>query len=163
MKITCAEIEIAVANNFDTRKNIIVPNVSWGAGLHECDLLVINGNGYATEVEIKTSKSDLKKDFEKPHQHHSEKIKNLYYAVPENLLEAARELIPAHAGLIVCKRINTPWDSNISRVISEFVRKPKPTHKYRKMTELEILNVARLGCIRIWKLKQTIFTRNTSK
>lgn len=55
------EIETAIAMKLDIRKHIIVPNISWGAGLHECDLLVINKSGYATEIEIKISKSDLKK------------------------------------------------------------------------------------------------------
>ena len=47
-------------NFFNYRANLIVPNISWGLGLHECDLLVLTSSGYATEIEIKVSKADLK-------------------------------------------------------------------------------------------------------
>lgn len=50
------EMQYAIANALGFRQNIIVPNVSWGAGLHECDLLVISKYNWATEIEIKISK-----------------------------------------------------------------------------------------------------------
>lgn len=47
------EIELAVAQVFGIRNNIIVPNVSWGFfATHEADLVIINKTGYMTEVEI---------------------------------------------------------------------------------------------------------------
>jgi hypothetical protein len=59
-------VELAVASYFGIRRHLIVPNVSWGLGLrHECDLLIVRESGFAAEVEIKVSKSDLKKDVEK--------------------------------------------------------------------------------------------------
>ena len=63
---TAAEIEVVVAQYFDPRRNVIVPNVWWGWGLrHECDLVVMTKTGYAYEVEIKVSRSDLKADLKK--------------------------------------------------------------------------------------------------
>ena len=76
MKITTHKIEVALANHFNYRLNLIVPNISWGAFIwHECDLFIVSKAGYCTEIEIKISKSDLKKDFEKKHNHESDKIK----------------------------------------------------------------------------------------
>ena len=77
--ITVSEIELAVAHYFDPRRNIIVPNVWWGMGFnYECDLLVLTKAGYAYEVEIKTTKSDLKADLKKEHGHKSDKIRKLF-------------------------------------------------------------------------------------
>jgi len=35
------EMELAVANFFGINSNIIVPNISWGVKIHECDLFII--------------------------------------------------------------------------------------------------------------------------
>jgi hypothetical protein len=72
------EVEEAVARMFGIRQNIIVPNISWGMGLHECDLLIIRKSGYAVEVEIKVSRWDLRKDLKKTHGHQSGRIREFY-------------------------------------------------------------------------------------
>ena len=151
-KVTCLEIEIAVAHYFNYRTHMIIPNIYWGAGLiHECDLLVINCKShYATEVEIKVSKADLKKDFSKAHNHISVMIKNLYYAIPIELLETALELIPATAGILIYGKKHRFSDRDeIYRY-----RIAKPNHTFRKMTDEEMMNLGRLGCMRIWNLKR---------
>ena len=98
-KITTAEMECCVASFLNYRSNLIVPNVSWGMALHECDLLVITKAGYAWEVEIKVTKADLKKDSEKWHGHRSSRIKHLFFAIPTYLQDAI-EYIPERAGII---------------------------------------------------------------
>jgi hypothetical protein len=96
------QVEIAVANLYNYRANIIVPNVSWGWLLrHEADIIVVNKNNYVTEVEIKVSISDLKADFKKGHSHESKKIHRLVYAIPFTMLEKALPLIPKYCGIIV--------------------------------------------------------------
>ena len=84
--MTTLEIEIALMEHFNVRQNSIVPNISWGiANLHECDILVLSKSNYATEVEIKISKSGLLKDKEKKHGHNHNHIARLYFAVPKKL------------------------------------------------------------------------------
>src|SRR5262245_35861210 len=100
--MTALEIETIIAYKFGVRRNIIVPNVSWGLGLHECDILIVSQSGYATEVEIKISKYDLKKDLVKGHGHANDKIKYLVFAIPEKI-EQHIDLIPAEAGIIVIR------------------------------------------------------------
>jgi len=85
MEITTPEMEIALAEYFGIRQNLIVPNVSWGMDSHECDLFILTPAGYGWEVEIKVSKADLFKDKHKRHRHNSSKIKFLYFAIPEYL------------------------------------------------------------------------------
>ena len=99
---TTAEIERVVGNFFRPRQNIVVPNVSWGLFVHECDLFVLTRNGYGIEVEIKVSRADLIKDKDKSHGHNNIKIKKLFFAIPEKL--NTPEIIvhvPARAGIIV--------------------------------------------------------------
>jgi hypothetical protein len=56
---TAKEIELRIAYYFGNRSHIIVPNVSWGLMMYECDLLVMPKSGHLYEVEIKVSKGDL--------------------------------------------------------------------------------------------------------
>lgn len=166
-KLKTVDIELAVVSYLKPRVNLIVPNVSWGLGLHECDLLVISSAGYAWEIEIKVSKVDLIKDKEKRHGHISHMIKYLYFAIPDYLIEHS-EHIPERAGIIT---INTESllellsnHKNLSsRDLIHFmgerckiIRKPIATHKPYKFSEAERLKVAMLGAMRIWGLKRKI-------
>jgi hypothetical protein len=143
--MNCIEIEVAVAEYFNPRTNLIVPNVSWGMFLHECDLLVLTPSGYAYEIEIKTSKQDLIKDLDKPHKHDSKKIKKLYFAIPSKLVDCI-SYIPERAGVIIineetrrCKKI----------------REAKVWNNY-KFSDSDRYMLARLGSMRIWNLKQKL-------
>jgi hypothetical protein len=142
--MTTPEMEIALAEYFNYRRCLIVPNISYGMFNHECDLLVVTKAGYAWEVEIKTSRSDLRADAKKHHQHNSQKISRLYFAIPEKLRKDI-DLIPARAGVIVVR----------SRYACELLRVPERMHKYR-FTPAEHFRVAELATLRIWGLKETI-------
>ena len=57
--LTVKEIQTAIANTFNVRKNVFVPNVSWGYfKTHEADLVSIE-NHYLIEYEIKRSWEDF--------------------------------------------------------------------------------------------------------
>lgn len=154
--ITTIEIELAVAQYFNFRQNVIVPNVSWGFGLHECDLFLIKKSGVAVEIEIKISKSDLLKDFEKGHKHidRQNRITEFYYAMPEDLYEKCKDLIPENAGIITCWR----WTDykKRDRVSARREREPKRIKGARKLTDEEKFKIARLGTMRIWSLKDKL-------
>ncbi len=151
---TCTEIEHCLAQEWGPRQNIIVPNVSWGLGIHECDLLIASKSGWATEIEIKVSRADLKKDAGKGHGHISNKIKWLYFALPE-ALENCLDLVPAHAGVIIIRN-NFREGYSIPRHSAEFVRSPTPNQAARKLDDDEMKQLMRLGCLRIWTLKQSV-------
>lgn len=143
--MTSLEIEVVVAHMFQPRQNLIVPNVSWGMGLrYECDLLILTPSGYATEIEIKTSKSDLIRDKQKKHNHDSVLIKNLYFAIPSELAKWWQH-IPGHAGIIVVN----------SKSKAFIIAKPIPRNT-RKWGSNEKAQLARLGALRIWGLKGKI-------
>jgi hypothetical protein len=163
---TCLEMEVCVARKFNIRQCIIVPNISWGLQIHECDLLIVSKSGYATEVEIKISLADLKKDANKKHAHTSQKIKYLYFAIPEKLLPYI-EYIPAHAGIFVLKRGKYNYgkysDSPLEYSYVEKVREPQKNPHSRALFPNEITDVMRLGCMRIWRLKQTVLEHAKNK
>jgi hypothetical protein len=144
-KLKTIDVELSVVKYLKPRINLIVPNISWGLNIHECDLFVLSKSGYATEIEIKVSRSDLKKDLDKRHHHKSNKIKKLYFAIPDYML-CDIELIPKHAGILI---VNQRGRCTLHReaVINE---------KSYKFSDAERFQVARLGALRIWNLKKRI-------
>ena len=148
------EIEVLLANYLNPRINLIVPNISWGLDLHEIDLLVLTKSGYAWEIEIKTSLSDLKADKKKKHGHFSNKIHRLYFAVPEELKEEALMHIPERAGLFVTRNTKD-FRGNFGCV--SLVRAPKINTKARKFNDKEIKHLYELAAMRIWSLKELIY------
>jgi hypothetical protein len=147
-KITTREIEIAVARYFNPRVNLVVPNVSWGLALHECDLLVLTASQYLYEVEIKTTKSDLKADLKKRHGHNSRKIKKLYFAIPDYLLDC-EDLIPERAGIL------TIWKNKYDSLFCSKHREASINSNY-KCSDRECFEFARLGALRIFGLIENI-------
>ncbi len=141
MALTAKDIEISVAKYLDPGTNLIVPNASWGLGLHECDLLVISKAGYASEVEIKVSRGDLIRDKEKRHGHASDRIKCLWFAIPESLVPHI-EHVPAAAGVLMVR------ENGICRTL----RKPEK-RLAKKWTPEEMYHAAHLAALRIWSLK----------
>ncbi len=152
------DIEIALLEDCKFNQNIVVPNVADGIiryfgkqpnrtweKLHECDILKVTKAGYATEYEIKISKSDFKADFKKKHNHESKFIKQLYYVVPFELLEFAKEYVPKDAGLAYAK------NDKIHYVINAPIRE-----NAFKWTNEEMFKLAKLGAMRIYNLKRNI-------
>ena len=152
------DLEKAIADYFDYRINLIVPNVSWGFFYsHEADIVVLTKAGYLYEVELKVSRSDMKADLKKRHrgdedsfrqQWENKKLKYLYYAFPNDLLNLALEILPLHVGLL-----SVTQGQNHHRAIVTEARKPKVLNNY-KLTADEKYQLARLGCIKVWKYKK---------
>lgn len=149
--ISLEEMELAVATNFGVRKHVIVPNVSRGLKIHECDLLVLRETGYALEVEIKRSVSDMRKDLNKKHAHVDplNRIKELWFAVPESIAGKIEGMLPEGAGLIVCRR-------GRGGVRARRVVKAKPIKGAVPFKDHEAEQLKRLGAMRVWGLKRKL-------
>lgn len=150
--MTIEDIEIAVSKHWGIRANVVIPNASWGAGLHECDLLILSTSNYLTEVEIKTTKADLVKDLTKQHGHRSDKIKRLYYALPDTVLNknGTKELVPESAGVIGV------WKSEYGGYSCTIHREATVNKSAKPLIEEERFAMARLGAMRIWDLKKRL-------
>jgi hypothetical protein len=147
---TAREIEVAVANYFSIFRYVIVPNIMAGGGIfqYEPDLCAINCiTRYATEVEIKVSKSDVQKDLDKKHHHDDVRFQKLYFAIPEKLYKPdIIGLIPLMAGILV---VDT----------GGHIIQKRRAHKNNNSTKWEyydMYKVARLGTIRLWVIKKDL-------
>lgn len=154
---TTLEMELALSNEFNQRLNLIIPNLSWSFFKHELDLFVLTPSGYGSEIEIKISRGDLKKDAEKPHKHFDHRLKYLWFAVPEHL-EKDIDLIPDRAGVIVVKQraYKTHYpEQEYVETICERLRKPKQNGNYR-FSDSDRIALMRLAALRVWTLKRQL-------
>ncbi len=147
-KITALDVEVAAVWHFGWRQNLIVPNVSWGLfhDNHEADLVVLRNSGYADEVEIKVSRSDILADLKKRHGRghvRSVLMRRLWFAVPEELADDPN--IPAFAGILAVRK-----GSRYARV----VRHAEENRNAQRLSERQRLTLLRLGCMRVWSLKE---------
>ena len=75
---------------------LFVQMLAGGLLPYEADLLGVKKNGIVTEVEIKRSYEDFKKDFEKDHKHDASIITYFYYCVPESILDKCIDYMLKH-------------------------------------------------------------------
>jgi hypothetical protein len=145
-KLRAPDVELAVARFFNYRINLIVPNIYWGFDLnYEADLLIISPAAFATEIEIKVTNSDIKRDsLKSAAAHKSNRIKKFFYAVPDYL--AGSEYLPKDAGLIAV-------DKNKN---CRILRPPRINKIARKLRHDEIETLMKLAAMRIWGLKEHI-------
>ena len=149
-----------VMQHFNPRVNIVVPNVSWGLLEHEADVLVCTKQGYVTEIEIKVSKSDFLKDFEKPHGHYDKRITKYYFAVPEILEEFVKERLPDQWGLLVLKQTKyVNWKTGSESYGYRIVEAVKAKrNRSEGFSQSEMQDLTRLGCLRIAGLYRENYT-----
>lgn len=135
---------------------ICIPNVNSGFAVFtgESDLIAVSDSGYLKEIEVKISVGDLKRDKAKVKHRFWElehnPISELWYAMPRYVADKidVTAHIPDYAGIITIH-------SNSTKYFHQIVRKAKRKHNARKLTDREMLKIARLGCIRLWTQKLT--------
>lgn len=157
-KITTLDMEIRLMSYFGIRRNIVVPNVSWGLSLHECDLLVLTPSDCLTEVEIKISKSDLIADKKKHHNHYNNKISRLYFAITADMIDCI-DLIPSRAGILVASNEQQRLPNTKDREWFSGIRKIREAELNKlaiKMDKDIRYDLCRLGTMRILGLKKEI-------
>lgn len=143
--MTEAEVINRVARMYGVRKYLVVPNVLNPLDyLYEADMVVINPNRFATEIEVKVSLSDFKADFKKKFQHDHRKITYFSFAVPAELESKVRGLLPPGTGLIVAHPE--------LRLAYQRIR-PKARENKHRWTDTEMYELARLGTLRYWSLR----------
>lgn len=164
--MTANEVQHALtysqSSPFYIRSHLVIPNVHWGLGFnHELDLLSISMPAHiGTEIEIKISKHDLKRDLEKGHRHEDPRIRQLYFAGPVELQEAFFEYAPKEAGIITVY-FNDDMKEHY-RYQCSIRRNAKPRKNFRPFTEKEIAQLLRLGNMRYWSLFSKQFRRKSN-
>ncbi len=159
-KYTAADLELALVILINVRKYVCVcTNISWGwLWQHEADVLSVDSDNRVTEYEIKVSVADLKKDFEKSHGHRDKKVGRLYYVISEPVWQKAGEVIPKQYGVIVCKFIEL---HDVTICQARYVRKCYYPANYTPVSDMELIKLMRLQCMRIWDVKRRLNTLKT--
>jgi len=165
-------IALAVTELLDPRLYVIAPNVYWGLGLgYEADMLVMDGQNRITEVEIKVSKSDLRKDFVNKAEKHRHRIAvmagkaqdavvtRMVFAVPEKLLGLALEIVPKRYGLIVVERTEADkyHCQDYDLVKARWVRTCRHPASAPGIGTAKALELNRNLSIKYWSLKRKLF------
>gem|GEM_PF-1098118 len=155
------EVELWLAEEFKFRKNLIIPNVSFGFWNkyhdgHECDILVVRPSGYVAEIEIKRSLSDLKAEEKKMHRHKSNAIREFWFAIPEEAMPDGLDFIdnnfPEAGVLVYSKRPH----ATLHRVTGAKIKKPKINKAAIRLTDDDRGKLMRLGCLRLWSMRKTL-------
>ena len=163
--LTVREIQAAIANTFNIRKNVFIPNVSWGYfKTHEADLVSIQ-NHYLYEYEIKRSWSDFLADFKKDTTHFEGKVFKFYYVVPESIAEKCADFLKNYdwpepytkknwisqspCGLLYYTEDKNEWVGTRMNA-PELARYTDSTNKEYRLYLEEENALMRLGCMRLW-------------
>lgn len=172
-KLSVKEIQLALRDCsllFDLRNDLVCPNVSWGLLPYEADLLGVKKNGIVTEVEIKRSYEDFKKDFEKDHKHDASIITYFYYCVPESILDKCIDYMLKHYNVEVSDDIN--YSKNLPAVLyyteeggirrayeknGKFCFGSERRSGYTKISVDDYAVVGRLVSLRYWDVMREAF------
>jgi hypothetical protein len=161
---------LCLAESFNKRKNLVVPNVSWGFhGEYEKDLVVVYPSGWAVEVEIKISIADLRADQKKRHKHNSQYMRQLYFALPLSIYQKKEELVnsllPDKAGLIVVSNEIFP-ESGYTPYLNKYptaawrcnsAKSASVNKNARKLDDKQRQNLMRLAYLRYWSIENRVY------
>lgn len=149
--ITASDIRSAVARCvFSPWTYVCCPNVSHGWGLnYEADFIAITPSGYAAEVEIKISVSDLRADAKKAKWRDGldKRIKRFYYAVPKEMVPEAMATDPRF-GIISVYTVDGPYHH--FDYYAKIERKAVDLRGHRKVTDGEVRRMLHLTSMRYW-------------
>ena len=160
--ITSSDIERAIIRTWAPEKTLIVPNVSYGfVRWGEIDMLKVEQSRYLTEIEIKVSLSDLKREWKKMrwapvYQDGFRKtIRRYYIAMPEGLYETGRAVIPdwVGAGILTVRPVEE-INGRLTRPYAYEKQKPRINKESKKITIEDLATLGRLGTLRYWSLRR---------
>lgn len=147
---------------FDRRALVMVPNSYWTGD--ECDLLVVRNDLRLVDVEVKISRSDLRRDqdkgkwvdvgkyvgWNKPREPDKprewpRKVWKHYYALPADIWrDSLEECIPKASGVIFMR---LRGDGRVGAFVH---RQAKPCPGYERLTPEQVVDIARTLTVRYW-------------
>lgn len=163
-KLSLNDIECLLVNYFGGCRMILaVPNVYWGLLDHEADLIIVTAKRYITEIEIKRSWTDFVNDFKKKHIHQDDKnrIARFYYAVPDSISDKVIAYLEEHMEDCshLCGVITYLDEKPANRYhLQLYIKKEfkKRNKGVQPITIEDMYQLARLGTLRMWKMKNKI-------
>lgn len=142
-----SDIQYILGQHLFLRK-ICIPNVSMycvGKTEYEADFIYFDlKTRYITEIEIKTSIQDFRRDFKKNRYHDCANVKYLYYAIPRCVYSDHREEINnmlGDAGLILI-------DVFDRGSLLEFSKRAKARKDAYPLSPSDLMRYLRIGCMK---------------
>lgn len=142
-----SDIQYILGQHLFLRK-ICIPNVSMycvGKTEYEADFIYFDlKTRYITEVEIKTSIQDFRRDFKKKRYHDCANVKYLYYAIPRCVYSNHREEINnmlGDAGLILIDEFDRGS-------LLEFAKRAKARKDAYPLSPSGLMHYLRIGCMK---------------
>ena len=159
--MTSADIERAITWTWPARQNLMIPNVSHGfLPYGEADILKVERTGYLTEIEIKVTVGDLRKEWKKKRWSHDfwiegfrKIIRRYFVAVPEELYGHASVVIPPWVGAGILTVCDHPRSYALQRVPA------RPNKMAQKITDKDLALLGRLGTLRYWDMRRKEWKR----
>lgn len=149
--MTEQDIQFVLGRHFFLKK-ICIPNVSMycvGKTEYEADFIYFDlKTRYITEVEIKTSVQDFKRDFKKKRYHDCRNVKYLYYAMPRGVYDDYYDVIDellGDAGLILIDVAD--FRGNIYE-FGGFVKRAKARKDAYPLSPSGLMHYLRIGCMK---------------
>lgn len=106
--LPCPFLEVSAMEWLRYVRNCHVVMLERGQGTGRPDVLAVNARRFLTEVEVKRSLSDFRRDALKPQRQnprkHAPQIRQLYYSVPPELVEKVQPILPPDCGLLTLSR-----------------------------------------------------------
>lgn len=145
---------------FASKALVLVPECSWPGS--ECDVLVVTTDLRVVEVEVKSSRADLRADARKDKWFHARnwhdgpgvtrqprewprRVWKHYYAMPETLwVPGIMDGMPAASGVLLGR------PSPDGGLYLRCERRAKPCRDAERLTTEQALDVARLANLRMW-------------
>jgi len=154
--MTTPEMYVALYDYITSK--LIVPNVTIPFLNYESDILYVTNSDYLNEIEIKVSLSDIKADLKKKHNHDDPKVRNVFFAIPNELYDKAKKFIPIEYGILLVDKITHKYTDYLISGYSVYkVRNPKTRKEVGKLTRDEKYNLARIGSMKIlWKQRRDL-------
>lgn len=157
-KLTVKQIQYSLRywGKWNSRTDLMVPNVSWGLLDYEADFVIMTPNGYLTEVEIKRSFEDFKADFRKDHKHDDERVYHFYYCVPESIFEKVKAYMDELYRLTPRKKPAVLTYDECGGIKDQRYgyTDANRNKKCRKLFLEEQFKLARLGTFRYWAIEE---------
>ena len=148
------DIQYVLGKHLFLRK-ICIPNVSMycpGKTEYEADFIYFDlKTQYITEVEIKTSVQDFKRDFKKKRYHDCENVKYLYYAMPRSLYDDYYDVIDellGDAGLILIDEIDVADSRGNIYEFGGFIKRAKARNDAYPLSHNGLMHYLRIGCMK---------------
>ena len=164
-------ITTAIARQVLNRRCLLLVDRCIWTG-YECDVLGVTQDLRIIDIEVKISRADLKADADKdkwwrnfswtlqggryvqperqprPWPH---KVWKHYYALPESIWKPELlEAIPSpHSGVILLKQVQQ-FRNAIPITVARVKRRAHPNKDASRLTAEEVLDIARLGNLRMW-------------